>query len=80
LFEQWTPGEAASLAIGHTFGNFPQLIHCGLSLPIAITQSLNGHVEPNLVPMPEAVGYGFRWIENSDRDTFHVLHICVVGS
>ena len=63
------------------FSSLPQLIHCGLALPIAITESLKGHVKPNLVPIFEAVGNCLCGIENPDGDAFHFLgyHSIVEG-
>jgi hypothetical protein len=48
----------------------PKLVCRGLALPQAVSQGFNGHIEPNLVPVLEAVSHRLGRVVNSDRHAF----------
>src|SRR5688572_10899796 len=55
------------------FGCLPDFIHCGLSLPATIAESLDRDIKPDLISVLETVRYCFGSAEYLGRHAFNFL-------
>lgn len=63
----------------HDIGNtadlriMPKIVHGAAPLPPALSKSFQCHVEADFVSILEAVGHGFSWIVDLDRDSLNEM-------